>query len=184
MFNSLEPRRMLVAGLVVLAALLTTPQAAHAKQITPDVDVPAELQVGEGNSLFMVGHAVGVQIYECTASTSGTAWTLLAPRADLYDHNGKLIATHFGGPTWQANDGSWVVGKKEAAVIVDRTAIAWLKLSAASKAVGPDGDRLARTTFIQRLNTAGGLPPASGCDTISVGTQAEVPYTADYYFWR
>lgn len=184
MFISLEPRRMLMAGLVVLAALLTTPHVAHAKQITPDVDVPAELQVPEGNSLFMVGHAVGVQIYGCTASTSGTAWTLLAPRADLYGDNGKLIATHFGGPTWQANDGSWVVGKKEAAVIVDRTAIAWLKLSAASKAEGPDGDRLAGTTFVQRLNTAGGLPPASGCDTTSVGTQAEVPYTADYYFWR
>jgi hypothetical protein len=183
MFISLERRRMLVAGLVALAVLLTIPQAAHAKQVTPDV--PAELQVPEGNSLFMVGHAVGVQIYGCTATASGTAWTLLAPRADLAGDTGKLLATHSAGPTWRANDGSWVVGQKEASVIVDRTAIPWLKLSAASKAEGPDGDRLAHTTFVQRLNTAGGLPPAaSECDATSVGTQAEVPYTADYYFWR
>jgi len=180
---SVKRRRMFAAGLVALTALLTAPQAAHAKQVTPDV--PAELQVPEGNSLFLVGHAVGVQIYGCTATASGTAWTLLAPRADLYSDNGRLSATHFAGPTWQANDGSWVVGRKEAGVTVDPTAIPWLKLSAASKAAGPDGDRLAHTTFVQRLNTAGGLPPAAAeCDATSVGTQAEVPYTADYYFWR
>jgi len=180
---SLVRRRTLVAGLVAMTALLTAPQPAHGKQVTPDV--PAELQVPEGNSLFLVGHATGVQIYGCTVTASGTAWTLLAPRADLYGDNGKVIATHFAGPTWQANDGSWVVGKKEAGVTVDPTAVPWLKLSAASKAAGPDGDRLAHTTFVQRLNTAGGLPPAaSECDATSVGTRAEVPYTADYYFWR
>jgi len=44
---------------------------------------------------------------------------------------------------------------------------------------------LVGTTFIQRLNTTGGLPPAaSECDATTVGTRAEVPYTADYYFWR
>jgi hypothetical protein len=49
-----------------------------------------------------------VQIYSC----SGTAWTLVAPRADLYDSRGKLVATHFAGPTWQAKDGSSVDGER------------------------------------------------------------------------
>jgi hypothetical protein len=183
MSMSLELRRTLMAGLVAMTALLTVPHAALAGQAAPDV--PADLQVPEGNRLFLVGHAVGVQIYECNITASGTGWTLLAPRAELYGDNGKLIATHFAGPTWRANDGSWVGGQKEAGVIVDRTAIPWLKLSATSKGVGPDGDRLALTTFVQRLNTEGGLAPAaSQCDPTSVGTQAEVPYTADYYFWR
>lgn len=183
MSHSLKRGRMLAAGLVALTTLLTAPQAAHAKQVTPDV--PVELRVPEGNSLFLVGHAVGVQIYGCTVTASGTAWTLLAPRADLYGDNGRLIATHFAGPTWQADDGSRVVGQKVAGVIVDPTAIPWLKLSAASTASGPDGDRLAHTTFVQRLNAVGGLPPAaSECDATSVGVRAEVPYTADYYFWR
>jgi Protein of unknown function (DUF3455) len=41
------------------------------------------------------------------------------------------------------------------------------------------------TTFIQRVNTTGGLVPAAAtCTTATVGAQAEVPYTADYRFWK
>ena len=70
-------------------------------------------------------------------------------------------------------------------VTVDPTAIPWLLLSAASTASGPDGDRLAHTTFIQRIATTGGLAPAAaGCNAGTAGTSAEVPYTADYYFWK
>jgi hypothetical protein len=44
---------------------------------------------------------------------------------------------------------------------------------------------LARTTFIQRLNTRGGSAPADGCSTAAdVGSQTLVPYSADYYFYR
>jgi hypothetical protein len=44
---------------------------------------------------------------------------------------------------------------------------------------------LSRTTFIQRLNTKGGVAPADGCSTSAeVGAQALVPYTADYFFYR
>jgi hypothetical protein len=183
MSNPPKRGRMLAAGVVALTALLTAPQAAQARQATSDV--PSDLQVPEGNTVFLVGHAVGVQIYSCAVTASGTAWTLLAPRADLYGENGRLVATHFAGPTWEANDGSRVVGKKEAGMTVDHTAIPWLTLSAASSTDGPDGERLLNTTFIQRVNTTGGLPPAeSQCDATTVGAQAEVPYTADYYFWR
>ena len=31
---------------------------------------------------------------------------LHAPRANLFDDNGRLIIAQFGGPTWQATDGS------------------------------------------------------------------------------
>ena len=178
-----RPGRMLAAAILSVVTVLAAPSSAHAKPTAPDV--PSDLRVPAGNSVFLVGHAVGVQIYGCTATTAGAAWTLLAPRADLYGDNGRLVATHFGGPTWQAIDGSRVVGKKEAGVTVDPTAIPWLKLSAASSTAGPDGERLLGTTFIQRLNTTGGLPPAATqCDPTTVGAQAEVPYTADYYFWR
>jgi uncharacterized protein DUF3455 len=178
-----SPGRMIAAGILSVTTLLAAPSSAHAKPTA--LDVPSELQVPAGNSIFLVGHAVGVQIYGCTATAGGAAWTLLAPRADLYGDSGRLVATHFGGPTWQAIDGSRVVGKKEAGVTVDPTAIPWLKLSAASTAEGPDGERLLNTTFIQRVNTTGGLPPAAAqCDATAVGSQAEVPYTADYYFWR
>ncbi len=180
---SLNRGRIVAAGLATLTLLATGSQLAMANEATPDV--PGDLQVPAGNSLFLVGHAVGVQIYQCATTPTGTAWTLLAPRANLYAENGRVIATHYAGPTWQAADGSRVVGKREAGVTVDPTAIPWLKLSAASTSAGPDGARLARTTFVQRVNTTGGMAPAaSQCDATSVGTQTEVDYTADYYFWR
>jgi hypothetical protein len=180
---SLNRGRIVAAGLATLTLLVTGSQLAMAKEATPDV--PGDLQVPEGNSLFLVGHAVGVQIYQCATTPTGTAWTLLAPRANLYGDNGRVIATHYAGPTWEAADGSRVVGKREAGVTVDPTAIPWLKLSAASTSAGSEGARLARTTFVQRVNTTGGLAPAgSQCDATSAGSQAEVDYTADYYFWR
>jgi hypothetical protein len=93
--------------------------------------------------------------------------------------------THFGGPTWRAKDGSQVVGRLDDKVTVDPTAIPWLRLEAASTASGVDGDRLAATTYVQRLATTGGLAPAPGlCNAETVGTVAEVPYTAVYTFWK
>jgi len=175
--------RLLLAGIVTALAALPLAPAAQAGPPAPDV--PGKIQVPDGNKVFLVGHAIGVQIYSCNATSSGFAWGFVAPRADLYGDNGKLIITHFAGPTWQAKDGGKVVGRRVDGVRVDATAIDWLLLSAASTAAGPDGDRLVKTTFIQRINTTGGLAPAAAdCNATTAGTVVEVPYTADYYFWK
>jgi hypothetical protein len=170
---------LLVAGIVAAAAAFSLTQVAWAGP--PEPVVPGAIAVPDGNKVFLVGHGVGVQIYSC----NGVVWGFVAPRANLYDDHGKLIITHFGGPTWQAKDGSSVVGRVEANITVDASAIPWLRLSAASTAAGPDGDRLVETTYIQRIATTGGLaPPAAECNATTAGTVAEVPYTADYYFWK
>ena len=51
---------------------------------------------------------------------------------------------------------------------------------------GPAGGKLlAKTTFIQRLNTNGGSAPATGClSSGDVANQVLVPYSADYFFFR
>ena len=51
---------------------------------------------------------------------------------------------------------------------------------------GPTGGRrLTRTTFIHRVNTAGGVAPATGCaQPADVGQRRFVPYTADYFFYE
>ena len=68
---------------------------------------------------------------------------------------------------------------------VDPTALPWLLLSAASATPGPDGDRLAGTTYIQRVATTDGLPPAADrCSAATAGDAVDVPYTADYVFWK
>jgi hypothetical protein len=175
--------RLLATATVAVAAALSLTSAAEAGPAEPSV--PSRIKVDEGNKLFLVGHAIGVQIYTCNASSSGFAWGFVAPRADLYADNGKRIVTHFGGPTWQAKDGSRVVGQFVDGVTVDPTAIPWLLLSQKSTAAGVDGDRLTHTTYIQRIATAGGLaPPAASCNAMTAGSTVEVPYTADYYFWK
>jgi hypothetical protein len=171
--------RLLVAAAAILAAAGIT-QLALAQP--PAQPVPPQVAVPAGHKLFLVGHATGVQIYRCDATPAGPAWSFVAPRASLYDRRGKLLTTHFAGPTWQAKDGSFVVGR-----VVDRApaegTIPWLLLEVASSG-GPEDGRLARTAYIQRLATTGGLAPASGCDAGTVGAVAEIPYTADYAFWR
>jgi opacity protein-like surface antigen len=169
----------------VLATLAASPLAAGAAAAPPPPTVPGDIQVAAGNKVFLVGHAGGVQIYRCSATASGFAWSLVAPRADLYDDKGKLVATHYGGPTWEAKDGSTVVGRRVAGVTVDPTAIPWLLIERASSAAGPDGGRLAGTTYIQRIATTGGLPPAAAsCDATTAGGVVEVAYTGDYHFWK
>ena len=175
-------RRRLLAGILAAIAVVPAAQAAAAPTAPP---VPTEIAVEEGYKPFLGGHAVGVQIYTCLTVSGGFAWSSATPRADLYDDGGKAIVKHYGGPTWQAKDGSTVVGSRVSGVTVDATAIPWLKLQRSSSTSGPDGDRLTQTKFIQRIATTGGLPPAPGeCNAVTAGSAREIPYTADYVFWK
>jgi hypothetical protein len=175
-------RLLLATGTAVAAAASLAAPVAHAEPRPPEV--PDRIAVEPGNKVYLVGHAVGVQIYTCNATPTGTSWSSAVPRANLYGENGKLIATHFGGPTWQAKDGSAVVAQRVDGVTMDASAIPWLLLSTVSTTTG-DGERLAKTTFIQRTATTGGLAPAATeCNAATVGAKVEVPYTADYHFWK
>jgi hypothetical protein len=172
--------KLLVTGLAALAAAV--PLSGIATAAPPAPEVPGGIAVEEGNKPFLIGHAEGVQIYRC----NGVSWQPFAPRADLYGDNGQLIATHSSGPSWQAKDGSKVIARRiKDPVTVDPTAIPWLLLEPTSVTPGPDGGRLAGTTFIQRIRTTGGLAPdASTCNAESAGAESEVPYTADYVFFK
>ena len=172
--------RSLTAALALLALV---PGFAHAANPSPPT-VPPAIQVPAGNVPFLLGHATGTQNYTCQKTTSGYAWTFVAPSATLVDDNGRQIMTHFGGPTWQAKDGSKVVGARVDGVTVSPDAIPWLLLRATSMTAGPGGDQLVGTTFIQRVNTTGGLAPNTGCNGANVGAARNVPYTSDYYFYR
>jgi hypothetical protein len=148
-------------------------------------EVPERIDVEDGNKVFLVGHAVGVQIYRCNTGATGFSWDLVAPRADLYGDNGQLIVTHYGGPTWEANDGSAVTGKRVDGLEVSEESIPWLLLETTPAADSEGGDRLTGTTFIQRVATTGGLAPSkSTCNDETVADLVEIPYTADYYFWK
>jgi hypothetical protein len=90
--------------------------------------------------------------------------------------------------TWQHRDTSTVWGqvKPGNSAVVDPNAIAWLLVTVVGAQAGPTGGHaLSATTYIQRLNTSGGLAPSTGCSSpADVGNQAFVPYTADYFFYK
>ena len=59
----------------------------------------------------------------------------------------------------------------------------WLLLRVTGAETGPTGGRrLTATSYIQRVNTDGGIAPAGDCP--AVGAKLFVPYTADYVLYR
>lgn len=147
-------------------------------------DTPGPLRAPSDQTLIRKVQATGVQIYECTSSSHDPErfeWKFKAPEAVLRDSAGQTFGRHYAGPTWEADDGSKVVGEVKARDDgPDPNAIPWLLLSA--RATSGQG-ALSRTQSIQRLHTAGGQAPAGGCDQRVVGEEVRVPYKADYYFY-
>jgi Protein of unknown function (DUF3455) len=196
-------RSLLATGVIVLGF---TSSMAMAQGPTPiDVpDVPRDLRVPGGYSVYYQGHAVGTQNFICLATGAGIAWRFLGPQATLFQFDGDIAqqnATHFlsanpvengvARPTWQHSlDTSrvWaqVVASSSDPNYVEAGAIPWLLLEAVGAATGPAGGAtLAQTAYIHRLTTSGGIAPATGCNEgADVGKISLVPYTADYYFYK
>ncbi|MBA3494861.1 MAG: DUF3455 domain-containing protein [Gammaproteobacteria bacterium] len=203
--ESLQSPRHIIrrsASVAALSAALAAGllQPAYAGHVTSP-PVPLNLEVPSGNKAFLVGYAVGTQNYVCLPSGPGFAWVLFGPQATLFNDDEKQLITHFLSPnpdeggtpraTWQhSRDTSavWAIAAASSSdpAFVASGAIPWLRLETVGAQDGPTGgDKLSETTFIQRLNTAEGVMPASGCtQSTDVGKKALVPYTADYFFYK
>ncbi len=122
--------------------------------------------------------ARGFQVYACEPGAGAFAWRLKGPDAVLTNDAGADMGRHFAGPSWQAKDGSTVVG--EALVASPSPAagsIPWLILRAKSHS----GDGVfASVAYIARLQTEGGSAPTAGCDKSHAGAEARAPYNAVY----
>jgi hypothetical protein len=179
------PRQRLLAAAGMAAMLVacgSCPTAAPGGPNRPSVAIPGILKPPAGETLQRTLMADGVQIYECRAkpadATARPAWTLVAPEATLADDKGATVGKHYAGPTWEANDGSRIVG-----LIVGRIdaptpdAIPWLLL--ATHSTGPAG-LFSNVTSVQRVATVGGVAPAEGCTPSNLGATLRVAYKAQY----
>ncbi len=209
--NQITRRIALIACNAALAVglMVALPQLAQAQNVTPPTVPDDKLKVEAGNEAFLLGHATGTQNYVCKPSGTGVKFVLFTPEATLFkDNDDRQITTHFFSPnplelntdatvvasgliraSWQARDSSTVwakVHQPDGALTVDPSAIQWLLLDVVGTQDGPTGGKtLSDVTFIQRVNTTGGLAPANGCtSSTDLGNTAFVPYTADYYFYR
>lgn len=166
--------RKLVYRAAASILLLAGVYAAHGAEGT-SLPPPA------GAALLLEAAADGVQIYACEAKEGGFEWVFKAPEANLFDGKGRQIGTHFGGPTWKANDGSAVVGDVVAKADAPAFgAIPWLLLRAKSD---EGAGVLSAVAYIRRVETVGGIAPVAGCDSKVLSEQARVPYSAVYQFF-
>lgn len=139
--------------------------------------VCSNLEVPAGNIVNSRVYAVGVQRYRW----NGETWVFVEPVATLYADAKyhEKVGIHYAGPTWEFNNGSKVVAARLEGCSPTPTAIPWLLLEITSTS-GPG--ILTSMTYIQRVNTVGGLAPTA--PGASIGAVADIPYTAEYYYYR
>lgn len=179
----------LVAALVLIAGFAATVTTAgrHAHATSrPAIarNAPPTLAPPSSDVLLFEFEAQGVQIYACEAQPEDPttfAWTFKAPEAELRNARDEVVATHFAGPTWQGKDGSTVVAEvAERADAPSKDAIPWLLLEAKSHT---GGGAFSTISYIQRLDTVGGIAPGTGCDAAHANAESRVPYEATYAFY-
>jgi hypothetical protein len=139
----------------------------------------------EGHVVLFKARAEGAQIYVCKAregDPEALEWVLKAPDADLFDERGRRIGRHFAGPTWEAlEDGSKVIG-----TLIEKSPapkggdIPWLLLK---RKAGAGEGRFSKVTYIQRVDTEGGIAPPGRGDQVRRGQEVRVKYKATYVFY-
>jgi hypothetical protein len=161
-----------------ISMLVSTPTLRADDNRAPDLSaVCSDLRVPAGNKVIAHLYAKGVQIYRW----DGSAWVFVAPVATLFADAGYhgQVGIHYRGPAWEHNGGSIVKAGNALPCVADPTAIPWLRLETVSTS-GPG--IFSSVTWVQRINTTGGLKPATPGSM--EGESVEVPYTAEYYFYR
>lgn len=158
--------------------------ASAALALTACAESRQNLQPSSAERASMKLLAAGVQVYQCRQTAENPPrheWGFVGPEADLYDTTGQRVGRHYGGPTWEAADGSKVM-----ATVVGRVpaksadSIPWLLLTA--RPVAMQGT-FGHVSSIQRLETIGGIAPSQACSPQNTGETVRVPYAAQYVFF-
>jgi hypothetical protein len=174
---------VLAAVLLVVWQVLIVPLPVSASASAPPT-VPEAIAVPPGYMLLFSRHATGVQTYEC----QNGVWAFRAPRALLFDpQSRRLTGIHYGGidrgltpgPWWESlRDGSRIRGGNAvSAPSPNANSIPLLRLEVLER---QGSGVFSPVSYIQRLNTEGGVGPTGVCQP---GAQRWVAYTADYYFY-
>ena len=146
---------------------------------------PAAVSVPAGHKVAMMTTGMGELTYECRpkAAMPGQWESVFAgPDAMLYDANRKMVGKYYGGPTWEAADGSKVGGKQLAVAPSPNAGAIPLQLVQAGPATG--NGAMSGVSYIQRLNTMGGVAPMDACGEAMSGMKKTVKYQADYVFYK
>ena len=147
-------------------------------------EVPTAIAVPAGHQVVMTALGAGDLSYECRAKAAVAGeheWVFVGPTAVLYDSSRAPVGKYYAGPTWESNDGSKVTGK-QLAVSPGMAGAIPLQLVQANPATGSGA--MSGVTYIQRINTQGGVAPKDSCNAGAIGTKQTVKYQADYVFYK
>ena len=146
-------------------------------------DLPAAVQVPAGNKVAMEMVGVGTITYKCSAKKDmgdQFEWVFVGPDAKLNDRNGKQLGKYYGPPaTWESMDGSKLTGTQVAVAPATAGSIPNQLVKA-----NPASGAMRGITYIQRVNTMGGVAPAATCAANNMGAEQIVKYQADYIFYK
>ena len=168
-----------IAAALALSACASAPMMMK----VDNAALPEPVRVPAGQKLMMSTTGVGEITYECREKkdmAGAHEWAFVAPVATLYSGDKKTVGKYYAGPTWEANDGSKVTGKQLAVAPAAPGSIP-LQLVKTDPAMGAGA--MTGVSYIQRLNTKGGVAPAMACDAMSKGKRQQVAYEADYVFY-
>jgi hypothetical protein len=174
-FHVARLRAVLVAGVAAgfasfaLAATPPAPLAPPAALVPPDAQPVVSYT------------ATGVQVYSCEYdSAHRLGWVFKSPKATLFDDHGRVAIYHDAGPSWQAEDGSKIVGHVLAQA-ASATPGGIPQLLLAANSAGGQG-QLSNIRYVQRLDTVGGAAPAAACT--AEHQPGYSPYYAHYVFLK
>lgn len=170
-----------VATVALLSACATH---KHMPSSYSQESLPMAVKVPGGQKVALETVGVGQITYECkekAGAANGFEWTFVGPDAVLNDRSGQQVGKYYGPPaTWEAKDGSKITGTQVAVSPAAAGSIPY-QLVKANPAVGQGA--MMGVTYIQRVNTQGGIAPSKPCGPDSKGQKEVVKYQADYIFY-
>ncbi|MEO6364185.1 MAG: DUF3455 domain-containing protein [Caldimonas sp.] len=166
-----------------LTAVVSACSMSPAMMKVDNTALPEGVRVPAGQSQKMATTGVGQLTYECrekTAAAGQFEWAVVGPVATLYGADKRVVGKYYAGPTWEAADGSKITGK-QMGVAPSAAGNIPMQLVKAEPAMGAGA--MSGVTYVQRVNTKGGVAPQAACDASSKGQRQQVAYQADYVFY-
>ena len=122
----------------------------------------------------------GAQVFRCEKRDGRGVWIFRQPDGELLDGAGKVVGRHGANFSFEHTDGSRLLSTIVAHDEAPRpTDLRWLLMSTKSFGKGA----FEGVTHVQRVNTTGGMPPAS-CDLSHAGRVLRIDFNADFVFYR
>jgi hypothetical protein len=161
--------------------LPSSPQGGGARGglAAPSLGLFSRIKVPDDREPVLKLAARGAQVFRCELRDGRGAWVFRQPDAELADAAGKVVGRHGANFSFEHVDGSRLVATIAAHDEAPRpTDLRWLLMTTRSFGKGA----FEGVTHVQRINTAGGMPPAS-CDAVHAGRVLRVDFTSDFLFY-